>query len=157
MGSQRVAALVPHGQGPAERRPVERVVCAVLPIDDHSHDRADDAGHFARRLQCAMASLWVFLIENGVEPTNNRAERALCFAVMWRTCSNGTASVKGGLNGRYRYAKPAASWANRPMASWLMPSPVRLLSSTTDTWGIQCMRLDLHGAMQAAWDAWSDR
>jgi transposase len=30
-----------------------------------------------------------------VEPTNNRAERALRFAVMWRKSSNGTASVKG--------------------------------------------------------------
>ena len=48
-----------------------------------------------RRLQREMASLWVFLCEHGVEPTNNRAERALRFAVMWRKSSNGTASVKG--------------------------------------------------------------
>jgi transposase len=31
-----------------------------------------------------MASLWVFLCEQGVEPTNNRAERSLRFAVMGR-------------------------------------------------------------------------
>jgi transposase len=42
-----------------------------------------------------MASLWVFLVEKGVEPTNNRAERALRFAVMWRKGSNGTASITG--------------------------------------------------------------
>lgn len=42
-----------------------------------------------------MASLWVFLRENGVEPTNNRAERALRFAVLWRKCSSGTDSDKG--------------------------------------------------------------
>jgi transposase len=38
------------------------------------HARADDAGRWARRLQRELASLWVFLHEHGVEPTNNRAE-----------------------------------------------------------------------------------
>jgi transposase len=38
------------------------------------HDRADDAGRFARRLLREMDSLWVFLAQHGVEPTNNRAE-----------------------------------------------------------------------------------
>ncbi len=59
------------------------------------HDHDGEAGRLVRRLQREMASLWTFLIENGVEATNNRAERALRFAVMWRKCSNGTASVKG--------------------------------------------------------------
>jgi transposase len=59
------------------------------------HERADDAGRLARRLQRELASLWVFLHEHGVEPTNNRAERALRFAVMWRKCSSGTESDKG--------------------------------------------------------------
>ncbi len=40
------------------------------------HDRQDDAGRFARRLLRAMDSLWVFLAQQGMEPTNNRAERA---------------------------------------------------------------------------------
>jgi transposase len=38
------------------------------------HDRQDDAGRFARRLLREMDSLWVFLAQRGVEPTNNRAE-----------------------------------------------------------------------------------
>ena len=59
------------------------------------HERQDDAGRLARRLQREMASLWVFLREHGVEPTNNRAERALRFAVLWRKCSSGTESDKG--------------------------------------------------------------
>jgi transposase len=59
------------------------------------HERKDDTGRLARRLQREMASLWVFLREHGVEPTNNRAERALRFAVMWRKCSSGTESDKG--------------------------------------------------------------
>ena len=59
------------------------------------HERADDAGRLTRRLQREMVSLWVFLREHGVEPTNNRAERALRFAVMWRKCSSGTESEHG--------------------------------------------------------------
>jgi transposase len=59
------------------------------------HVRQDEAGRLARRLQREMASLWVFLVEHGVEATNNRAERALRFGVLWRKRSNGTASVKG--------------------------------------------------------------
>jgi transposase len=59
------------------------------------HEQKDDAGRLARRLQREMASLWVFLREHGVEPTNNRAERALRFAVLWRKCSSGTESDKG--------------------------------------------------------------
>jgi hypothetical protein len=42
-----------------------------------------------------MDSLWVFLSHHGVEPTNNRAERALRFGVQWRKRSLGTASDKG--------------------------------------------------------------
>lgn len=62
---------------------------------DRYHERKDDAGRLARRLQREMASLWLFLSEAGVEPTNNRAERALRFAVLWRKRSNGTDSDKG--------------------------------------------------------------
>jgi transposase len=59
------------------------------------HDRQAEAGRFARRLLREMDSLWVFLAQHGVEPTNNRAERALRFGVTWRKRSQGTASRKG--------------------------------------------------------------
>ena len=59
------------------------------------HERSDDAGRFARRLLREMDSLWVFLSHHGVEPTNNRSERALRFGVQWRKRSLGTASDKG--------------------------------------------------------------
>jgi transposase len=62
---------------------------------DQYHDRQDDAGRFARRLLREMDSLWVFLAHHGVEPTNNRAERALRCGVLWRKRSLGTASEKG--------------------------------------------------------------
>ena len=61
---------------------------------DQYHDRPDDAGRLARRLLREVDSLWVFLVQSGVEPTNNRAERALRFGVLWRKRSLGTASEK---------------------------------------------------------------
>ena len=64
-------------------------------LSDQYHDRPDDAGRFVRRLLREMDSLWVFLVQHGVEPTNNRAERALRFGVLWRKRSHGTASEKG--------------------------------------------------------------
>ena len=42
-----------------------------------------------------MNALWLFLVEEGVAPTNNHAERMLRFAVLWRRRSQGTASEKG--------------------------------------------------------------
>ncbi len=42
-----------------------------------------------------MDSLFTFLVEEGVEPTNNRAERMIRFAVLWRKRSYGTKSDKG--------------------------------------------------------------
>jgi len=58
-------------------------------------DRKDDAGKFARLLFKEIYSLGVFLDEKDVEPTNNRAERALRFGVLWRKRSKGTQSEKG--------------------------------------------------------------
>jgi transposase len=67
-------------------------VCKLI---DQYHDRQDEAGRLVRRLLREMDSLWVFLAHYGVEPTNNRAERALRFGVQWRKRSLATASAKG--------------------------------------------------------------
>jgi transposase len=40
-------------------------------------------------------SLWTFTCRSGIEPTNNRAERALRHAVLWRKSSFGTDSERG--------------------------------------------------------------
>jgi transposase len=61
---------------------------------DHQ-DGQDETGKFARSLLREIKSLFLFLDQNGVDPTNNRAERALRFAVLWRKRSNGTQSHKG--------------------------------------------------------------
>ena len=58
-------------------------------------DDQNDAGKLARQMIREMDSLWTFLDHDGVEPTNNRAERALRFAVLWRKRSNGSQSSKG--------------------------------------------------------------
>ena len=71
----------------------------------------DDAGKLTRRVLGEMDSLWVFLEENGVEPTNNRAERALRFGVLWRKRSNAAPKATRATarwNGCYRSDKPAA-------------------------------------------------
>jgi transposase len=57
--------------------------------------REDKAGTFARRLQREGESLWVFLDVPGVECTNNVAERAHRFGVLWRKRSQGTGGEKG--------------------------------------------------------------
>ena len=68
-----------------------RFICLLFLFEN-----ADDAaGVMARRLAQEMESLWLFLDQEGVEPTNNRAERALRFGVLWRKRSNGTQSDKG--------------------------------------------------------------
>jgi transposase len=62
---------------------------------DQYHNRQDAAGKLARRLLRERNARWVFLAQHGVEPTNNRAERALRFGVWWRKRSLGTASAQG--------------------------------------------------------------
>ena len=57
--------------------------------------RRDEADTFARTLAREMGALWTFVVEEGVEPTNNRAERALRFAVLWRKISQGSYNAKG--------------------------------------------------------------
>jgi transposase len=58
-------------------------------------DSKSEAGTFARRLEEEMDTLFVFLVEEGVEPTNNFAERIIRFGVLWRKRSQGTKSDKG--------------------------------------------------------------
>ncbi|WP_300674581.1 IS66 family transposase [Desulfoluna sp.] len=58
-------------------------------------DADDDAGVMARHVFDMLESLWVFLDFDGIEPSNNRAERALRMGVLWRKRSLGTQSEKG--------------------------------------------------------------
>jgi transposase len=57
--------------------------------------RQGEAGKFARTLDRELGALWTFVVEPDVDPTNNRAERALRFAVLWRKLMQGTYNEKG--------------------------------------------------------------
>jgi transposase len=63
-----MAKAPPHG---GEWRAWYARLCKLI---DQYHDRQDEAGRLARRLLREMDSLWVFLVQSGVEPTNDRAE-----------------------------------------------------------------------------------
>lgn len=66
-----------------------------LIFDNIDRCSKDEAGVFARRLLKEIDCLWTFLEVADVEPTNNRAERAVRFAVLWRKRSQGTRVDKG--------------------------------------------------------------
>ncbi|UCE06426.1 MAG: IS66 family transposase [bacterium] len=66
-----------------------------LIFDNIGRVAKDEAGTFARRLLREIDCLWTFLEVAGVEPTNNRTERAVRFGVLWRKRSQGTRSDKG--------------------------------------------------------------
>jgi transposase len=102
-------------------------VCRLI---DQYHDRPDDAGRFARRLLREMDSLWVFLVHHGVEPTNNRAERALRCGVLWRKRSLGTASTKGN------------RWVERILS---LRETCRLQAKSTYTVLVEAMTSFFHG------------
>lgn len=58
-------------------------------------DSGSDAGKFVRHIAKETDSLFTFLFEEGVEPTNNLAEQMIRFGVLWRKRSQGTNSDKG--------------------------------------------------------------
>ena len=58
-------------------------------------DSDSEAGKLVRHLDAEMDSLFTFLLEEGVEPTNNEAERVLRPAVLWRKGSFGVQSLSG--------------------------------------------------------------
>jgi len=82
--------LIRTARSLAERQNAELAACGawrawyarLCRLIDQYHDRPADAGRFARRLLREMDSLWAFLAHHGVEPTHNRAERALRFGVL---------------------------------------------------------------------------
>lgn len=58
-------------------------------------DADSEAGKLVRHIDKEMGSLFTFLLEEGVDPTNNFGERMLRYAVLWRKRSQGTSSEKG--------------------------------------------------------------
>ena len=56
---------------------------------------ADSEAGKLRHLDAEMGSLFTFLLEEGIDPTNNFGERMLRYAVLWRKRSQGNKSEKG--------------------------------------------------------------
>jgi transposase len=74
----------------AEQRPWLRAL-----LDEGAACGCAKTAAVCRELRRLEPALWTFLRAEGVEPTNNAAERALRHAVLWRKSSYGTASRKG--------------------------------------------------------------
>jgi transposase len=77
----------------AAMQPVQVAFGAVLDAGARCPD--EKAAGLCRALDRLWPALWTFVEEDGVEPTNNAAERALRPAVLWRTGSFGTRTDGG--------------------------------------------------------------
>ena len=64
-------------------------------LDQGSRCGGGKTAGVCRELLAIEASLWSFASREGVEPTNNAAERAVRHAVCWRKTSYGTDSERG--------------------------------------------------------------
>jgi transposase len=76
----------------AEWRAFYARLCRLIAL---YRDSDSEAGIFVRHIENEMDSLFTFLTEEGVDPTNNFAERMIRYAVLWRKRSQGTCSEKG--------------------------------------------------------------
>ena len=91
----------PHARGAPLTR--QQLITKVLPLEKkffalagRSVDAAnDDVRNLARALFLHLPHFFTFVYEEGVEPTNNVAERALRTAVQWRKIMCGTRSDDG--------------------------------------------------------------
>jgi transposase len=79
----------------AKVRPIEKRFFALA--DRHVNAAEADVSNLARALFVHHAHFFTFVYEEGVDPTNNGAERALRTAVQWRKIMFGNRSVEGEL------------------------------------------------------------
>lgn len=125
----------------AMQQQLEALQAAIRKRLEDNQQQSNYFGSLCSELVKHFAALWTFLEHEGVEPTNNAAERALRPAVLWRKGCYGTQS-KGGSRFVERmltvsatcqqHDRPllpyladavAAYWAGQP-APRLLPSPV---------------------------------
>jgi len=89
---QRLVKMAKAPPTIGERRAFFARFCHLIAL---CRESSSEAGTFARRLEEEMESLFLFLTEESVEPTNNFGERMIRFAVLWRKRSQGTKTEKG--------------------------------------------------------------
>jgi transposase len=66
-----------------------------IPLDKKDKSPLAKTVRTCRKLLKLESALWLFVREEGVEPTNNAAERAIRAAVIWRRTSFGSDSLAG--------------------------------------------------------------
>ena len=71
-----------------------RIEIADLLIDGEMCEMSPMSG-VCKRLLAEEDHLWTFITHEGIEPTNNAAERAVRQGVLWRKISFGTQSEEG--------------------------------------------------------------
>lgn len=86
--------------GCLSRRKFQRLIVALQHrvkelLDEGSDCRSGKTRGTCRQIRSLEEALWTFARVEGVEPTNNAAERALRRAVLWRRKSFGTQSAAG--------------------------------------------------------------
>lgn len=93
----------PRARGAPSTR--QELITKVLPIEKkffalggrYVNAADDEVRNLARALFVHLPHFFTFVYEEGVEPTNNAAERALRTAVQWRKIMFGTRSERGEL------------------------------------------------------------
>lgn len=78
-----------------QRRMTPSIAALTELYDDGSRSRDGVLARFCGRLREANERHWLFVLEEGVEPTNNQAERVQRRAVLWRRRSFGCRSAEG--------------------------------------------------------------
>ncbi len=74
-------------------QPIQKDIHCLLQIGTHvAHQKTRKTCQNILKVEPAW---WTFVLQDGVEPTNNAAERALRRGVIWRRRSFGTQSVQG--------------------------------------------------------------
>ena len=85
--------LIDRAELQTKLAPVCATLRAALVAGQDSPDK--QVRRFCRKLLAAYRALWTFALLEGVEPTNNHAERTLRMAVLWRKISFGNHSEGG--------------------------------------------------------------
>jgi Transposase IS66 family len=87
--------LVPWAQAPPTAGAVPPWSARLVQVLEQYRRRKDAAGRLARTLERELGARWTLVVDAGVEPPNNRAERTRRCAVRWRGMRQGTDTAPG--------------------------------------------------------------
>jgi len=100
-------------------QPVMATVTGTLHVGSRANTKK--LSRFCKGLLRLEPALWTFVRDEGLEPTNNRAERTLRPAVIWRKLSHGTQTEAGSLFvGRILSVVTTLRQQGRNVVQWLV-------------------------------------